>query len=184
MNHLLFLAQGGNAFTDTVNNIAHTFGVDWPHLIAQIISFSIVAFALQQLAFKRILASLADRRARIEEGLANADRIKQELAQTEAARQGVLDRANEEANRLIEEARAAAARVREQETQRAVAAAEEIIAKAREAAAADHARMLTDLKREVGRLVVSTAGMVTGKVLTADDQRRLVEETNLQLTAK
>lgn len=183
MNHFLLLAEGGNAFTSTVNNIAHTFGVDWPHLIAQIVSFSIVALALQQLAFKRILASLAERRARIEEGLANADRIKQELAQTESARQGVLDRANEEANRLIEEARTAAARVREQETQRAISAAEEIIAKAREAAAADHARMLVELKREVGRLVVSTAGMVTGKVLTSDDQRRLVEETNRQLTS-
>ena len=41
--------------------------------------------------------------------------------------------------------------------------------------------MLMDLKREVGRLVVRTTGVVTGKVLTAEDQRRLAEETQRQL---
>jgi len=53
-------------------------------------------------------------------------------------RQEVLDAANVQATKLIEEARAAAARVREQETQKAIAQAEQIIAKAREATAAEH----------------------------------------------
>jgi F-type H+-transporting ATPase subunit b len=95
----------------------------------------------------------------------------------------VLDQASTQANQFIEEARAAAARLQEQETQRAIAAAEQIIAKAREAAAADHARMLTELKREIGQLVVQTTGRVAGKVLTPDDQRRLIDETNKQLAA-
>ena len=68
--------------------------------------------------------------------LANAEKIKAELARAEAQRQEVLTQANAQANKLIEEARAAAARVQEQETQKAIAAAEQIIAKAREAAAA------------------------------------------------
>ena len=104
-------------------------------------------------------------------------------SKTEAARQDVLSQANMQANRLIEEARAAAARVQEQETQKAIAAAEQIITKAREAAAQDHARMLTDLKREIGHLVVQTTARVTGKVLTPDDQQRLAEETTRQLAA-
>jgi hypothetical protein len=37
--------------------------------------------------------------------------------------------------------------------------------------------MLGDLKREVGRLVIQTTASVTGKILTADDHRRLAEET-------
>ena len=88
------------------------------------------------------------------------------------------------ATKLIEEAREAAGRVREEETQKAIGAAEEIIAKAREAATADHARMLADLKREIGRLVVSTTANVTGKILTSDDQRRLIDETNRQVTVR
>jgi F-type H+-transporting ATPase subunit b len=105
------------------------------------------------------------------------------LSKTEAARQEVLSQANSQANRLIEEARAAAARVQEQETQKAIAAAEQIIAKAREAATQDHARMLAELKREIGHLVVATTSRVTGKVLTPDDQKRLAEETTRQLAA-
>jgi F-type H+-transporting ATPase subunit b len=168
---------------DQVEQVAKTFGVDWPHLIAQIVSFAIVCALLYKFAYKRVLTILEERRQRIAEGLANAEKIKIELARTETARQEVLARANEQAAQLIEEARAAAARVQAQETQKAIAAAEQIIAKAREAAAADHARMLTELKREVGRLVVQTTATVTGKILTPEDQKRLAEETTRQLAA-
>jgi len=164
-----------------IQEIARTFGVDWPHLGAQIISFCVVCALLYFFAYKRVLAMLEERRQRIAEGLANAEKIKAELARTEAQRSEVLSQANAQATRLIEEARAAAARVQEQETQKAIAAAEDIIRKAQEAAAADHARMLTELKREVGRLVVQTTATVTGKVLTPEDQRRLAEETTRQV---
>jgi F-type H+-transporting ATPase subunit b len=43
--------------------------------------------------------------------------------------------------------------------------------------------MLTELRREVGRLVVETTSKVTGKVLTPDDQKRLADETTRQLAA-
>jgi F-type H+-transporting ATPase subunit b len=166
---------------DQVKQIADTFGVDWPHLIAQTISFIIVCIVLYKFAYKRVLAMLEERRQRIAEGLANAEKIKAELARTEAQRQEVINQANTQATKLIEEARAAAARVQEQETQKAIVAAEQIIAKAREAAAQDHARMLGDLKREIGRLVVQTTAAVTGKILTPDDQRRIAEDTAKQV---
>jgi len=183
MNHLVFLANIGSDLVGTAKETGQRFGVDTPHLVSQIISFCIVAALLYFFAYKRILGVLEERRQRIAEGLANADKIKAELARTEAARQDVLNQANTQANKLIEEARAAAARVQEQETQKAIAAAEQIIAKAREAAAQDHARMMAELRREVGRLVVDTTSKVTGKVLTPDDQKRLADETSRQLAA-
>ena len=97
---------------------------------------------------------LEERRQQIAQGLANAEKIKAELDRTEAQRQEVMAQAHTQAAKFIEEARAAAARVLEQETQKAIAAAEQIMIKAREAAAQDHDRMLAELKREVGRLVV------------------------------
>ena len=179
MNTFVLLAQAGGG--GPVQEIARTFGVDWSHLIAQIISFGIVCALLYKFAYRRVLEMLEERKRNIAEGLANAEKIKAELARTEAQRQEVLTQANAQATKLIEEARAAAARVQEQETQKAIAAAEQIIAKAREAAAQDHARMLAELKREVGRLVVQTTATVTGKVLTPEDQRRLAEETAKQV---
>jgi F-type H+-transporting ATPase subunit b len=158
-------------------------GIQWKMLFAQTISFSIVFFVLWRFAYRPIFAMLEARRQKIAEAMADAEKIKAELAHTEAERKRILAQAGDQANGLIEQARTAAARVREVETQKAIAAAEQIVTKAREAAAQDHARMLAELKREVGRLVVQTTATVTGKVLTADDQKRLAEETEKQLTA-
>ena len=158
-----------------------TLGIRWIELLAQTISFSFVLFVLWKLAYKPIFNMLEARKAKIAEGIANAEKIKAQLAQTEAARQKILAEAGELANKIIADAREAAARVTEAETQKAIAAAEQIIAKAREAAAQERAAMLAELKREVGRLVVQTTTTVTGKVLTPEDQRRLAEETQKQL---
>jgi F-type H+-transporting ATPase subunit b len=166
-----------------IEQIARTFGVDWPHLIAQTISFSIVCALLYWLAYRPVLQMLEARRQQIALGLANAEKIRAELAKTESQRQEVLAQAHAQAKTIVQDARAAAARVEAQETQRAVAAAEDIVAKAHEAAERERARMLAELRREVGRLVLQTTAAVTGKVLTADDQRRLAEETARQLSA-
>jgi F-type H+-transporting ATPase subunit b len=158
-------------------------GIDWKALFTQLISFSIVFFVLWRFAYKPIFAMLQMRRERIAESLANAEKIKADVARTEVERQKILADAGDKANKLIDEARQAAARVREQETQKAISAAEQIVIKAREAAAQERAQMLTGLKREVGRLVVKTTTAVTGKILTPDDQKRLAEETEKQLAA-
>ena len=175
MTGVIMLAQAGGG--GPVQEIARTFGVDWAHLIAQIISFVIVCVLLHRYAYRPVLAMLESRREEIAQGLANAEKIKAELAQTEAQRQEVMTQANAQATKLIEEARAAAARVQDQETQKAIAAAKDLVDKARQATEAEHARMLAELRREVGRLVVQTTAAVTGKILTPEDQRRLSEET-------
>jgi F-type H+-transporting ATPase subunit b len=180
MNAFVLLAQ--QASGGQIEQIAATFGVDWPHLLAQMISFGIVCVLLYRFAYRPILKMLEERRHLIAQGLANTEKIKAELAKTETQRQEVMQQANAQATKFIEEARAVAARLQAQETQKAIAAAEQIVTKAREAAAQDHARMLADLKREVGRLVVQTTAAITGKILTPEDQRRLSEETARQLT--
>jgi F-type H+-transporting ATPase subunit b len=178
---LLLLTQP-EAGGGQVAEIARTFGVDWPHLGAQIISFAILCALLYRFAYRHVLATLAERRRQIAEGLASADRMKAELAETQSAREQAMKEAGVQATKLIAEAREAAVRVQREETSKAIAAAELIIAKAREASALDHARMLAELKGEVGRLVVQTTAAVTGKILTAEDQRRLAEETAQRLT--
>ena len=164
-----------------MNETLEMLGIQWQKLLVQGIDFGVALFVLWKFAYQPIFNILDARKAKIADGLDNADKIKAELAKTEAARQHILNQATDLANQMIEQAREAANRVREVETQKAIAAAEQIIAKAREAAAQDHAKMLAELKREVGRLVVQTTTTVTGKVLTADDQKRLAEETQKQL---
>src|SRR5512135_1878078 len=133
MNVLLLAAQVDLA--QRPERIVTAFGVDWPHLLAQIASFCIVCFLLYRFAYRPVLKMLEVRREQIAQGLATTEQIKAELARTEAQRQEVLAQANVQASKFIEEARAAAARVRQQETEKAIAAAEQIMINAREAAA-------------------------------------------------
>ncbi len=181
MISIFFLAQAGGGIVDSAKETAQAFGFEWPLFLSQCISFAIVAFLLQKFAYKPIVTILEERRQRIAEGLANAEKIKRELAEAEKRYQEILDKANTEAQRMIDEARASASAVAERRTQQAISEAEGIIAKAREATELEHDRMLSELKREVGRLVLDTTSKVTGKVLTDDDQRRISEETAQQV---
>jgi F-type H+-transporting ATPase subunit b len=179
MNAFVFLIAAQSE--GQIAQIARTFGVDWPHLGAQIISFSIVCAVLYKFAYRRILAMLEQRRQQIALGIANAEKIKAELDKTESQRLEVIAQAHTQGSKFIEEARAAAARVEQEETNKAIAAAEQIMKKAHEAAAQDRDRMFAELKREIGNLVVQATTTVTGKILTAEDQRRLAEETSKQI---
>ena len=154
-----------------------------PLFISQCIAFLIVAFLLKRFAYQPVLEMLEQRRQKIAESMENADKIKAELAETQAERDKVMAEANARAEKLIADAKEAAKQVGEAEGQRAVKQAEEIIRKAREATEADRERMLSELKTEIGRLVVETTAKVSGKVLTAEDQQRLIDETNKELAA-
>ena len=113
----------------------------------------------------------------------HAEQIKAELAETQAERDKVLAEANQKAQEMIADAKEAAKQVGEAEGQKAVKQAEEIIRKAREATDADRDRMMSELRAEIGRLVVETTAKVTGKVLTTEDQQRLIDDTNRELAA-
>jgi F-type H+-transporting ATPase subunit b len=130
-----------------------TLGIRWIELAAQTVNFAIVLFVLWKLAYKPIFNMLEARREKIAEGVANAEKIKAELAKTEAARQKILADAGDE----------------------------QILIKAREAAAQERATTLAQVKKEVGRLVVQTSMTVTGKILSPVDQNRLAEETQKQI---
>jgi len=179
----VFAMQAAAESPGQIERIASTFGVNWPHLGAQIVSFGIVCAVLYALAYKPILRILEARRQQIAGGLANAEKIKAELARIETERISILSKAEAEGKQFIQEARAAAARVEAEETRKAIAAAEQIVVRAHEAAEREHAAMLAALKQEVGRLVVQTTSSVAGRILTPDDHRRLAEETARHFTA-
>src|ERR1700692_2218390 len=179
MNLVLVAAAGG--FSDTLRDTAETFGWNPWMFLSQVISFIIVALLLRRFAYKPILAVLEERRQRIAEGLLNADKIKQQLAEAEQRYLEIVAKANTDAQKMIDEARESSAHLAERKEQEAIAAAEQIMEKAREAAALEHERTMAALKRELGRLVVDTTAKVTGKVLTSEDQRRLQEEAARQL---
>src|SRR5882762_931574 len=172
----VIIAATSGGITDILRDTAETFGWNWKLFLSQVISFCIVAYLLQRFAYKPILAVLEQRRRTIEEGQRNAEKIRKEVAEAEKRYQEIVSKANADGQKMIDEARESAAHLSERKQQEAIAAAEQIISKAREAAAIEHERTMESLKHELGRLVVDTTAKVTGKVLTPEDQRRLQEE--------
>ena len=181
MQHQIFFAAGN--LLDLAKNTGEQFGFQTQLFVSQVISFAIVCFLLQRFAYKPILKVLEERRQKIAESLANAEKIKSELASAQTKAQEILTQAGAQGNKMIEEARASAAKVLEVESQKAIATANDIIAKARQASEAELVRMKGELRKEVGRLVVATSAKVTGNILTAEQQTRLAEDTNKQLAA-
>jgi F-type H+-transporting ATPase subunit b len=177
----MFTLLAATSALDSARETAETFGWNWALFLSQVVSFVLVALLLRKFAYQPILKVLHERRDRIEESLRNADRIKQELADAEKRHAEILAKANAEAQKMIDEARQSAGVVAERKQQEAIAAAEQIMAKAREAAALEHERTMQQLKHELGRLVVDTTAKVTGKVLTSEDQKRLQEEAARQV---
>lgn len=168
---------------DAITQLLTNFGVTWSKFGAQVILFIIVYVILSKFAFGPILAMLNERRRRIEEGQHNAEKIKRQLAEAELRYQEALRKANEDATKLIEEARASSEAHTQKQIQQAITDAEGIIAKAKDTINSERAKMVAEVKSEMVGLVVNTTAQVVGKVLSPEDQKRLSEETARQLAA-
>ena len=117
--------------SDTAQDIAYTFGVDWPMLVAQSINFLIVAFIIWKFAFSNVLSTIKEREKQISDSLKNADRIKLELEETEKKQQETLQEASLSAKQTVSEAQEKAKAFIEEQKEDARMQAEEIISKAK-----------------------------------------------------
>ncbi len=172
----LLAASGGS-----LEEIASSFGLDWAKFFAQILVFLIVFVILKWKAFGPVMEMLEKRRQRIAAGEENLKKIQADLEQAEAKAAEIVSAADSDAQRLIEEARESAQAIVERKSQEAVAEANQIIAKAREAIELEKEQASAQLRREFGRLVVDTTSKVTGKVLTKEDHESINQETAAQM---
>jgi len=159
------------------------FHVEWGFFIPQVICFLIVAFLLKKFAFGPVQKMLEQRRARIAEGEEKLREIQQQLADSDKRTAAAIAQANEDAKRMINEARDSATALTEQKAQEAITQAQQIMAKAEAAARTEREQMAAELRREFGRLVATTTAQVTGKILTDDDRRRINEESLAKVEA-
>jgi F-type H+-transporting ATPase subunit b len=162
-------------------SLPQKFGIDLPYLIAQIVSFSIVAYLLFKFAFKPVLATIDERQAKIESGLNYADEMKAKLADAETQHTARIKEASLEAQQIIHEARDTGKVMIERQTQEAAARAEQMIAKAGQAIELEHKKMLADVRDEVARLVVLTTSKVLSRDLSDTERNRFVASATEEL---
>ena len=166
-----------------LDQMVQKFGLAWPKFLAQVLIFLAVYYVLNKFVFGPILAMLEQRKQRIADGESKLEKIAKDLAEAEKNAQSILDKANADASRLVSEAGESAKALAERKQQEAVHEAGQIMAKAREAARLEHEQLMSQLKREFGRMVTDATSRVTGKVLNADDQARINKEAAAEVSA-
>ena len=151
-------------------------GINWPLLIAQIVNVVLLVILLNRLLYRPILNLLNERTRRIQESLADADRVKEQLANAKRDYDAEIAKARQEAAAIVAQAQDRA-RVQEQEIiAQARGEAERIRGEAREQALRERDQMVSDLKGQVANLVTLTATKVLGAELKSNHDR-LIEES-------
>jgi F-type H+-transporting ATPase subunit b len=127
-------------------------------------------------AFKPLAKTLDERRARIEQGLADAEQARTDRANAETDRLAAIQEARREANEILARAQKVSQEARDAD----IAATKSELERLRERATADieaeKQRAITELRGEVTDLALAAAGRVVGETLSTDRERRLVQE--------
>jgi F-type H+-transporting ATPase subunit b len=153
-----------------------SLGFNLPALIAQLINFVLLLIIFRLLLYKPLLNMLDQRKKRIQEGIQASDEAKQRLSETEQETAKEMDRARQEGQGLIAQAQQAANRLREEETKRARAEAEQLIERARGEIALERDAAIAELRREFAGLAVTAAERVIKKEIDAGTHRQLIDE--------
>jgi len=149
-------------------------GVEPALLLAQIVNFGIIVLVLGKLLYRPILSMLAKRKKEIEEGLAAAERQKQEEEKLGVRREKLLTEARGEAREILEDGKKAAEEARREIVAGAHTEAGEIIAKAKRDAAATHEALEGALRREAVELAVAMTKRLVSGILSVADQHTLI----------
>jgi F-type H+-transporting ATPase subunit b len=151
-------------------------GISGLALLAQIVNFVIILFLLNRLAVGPITRILAERRARIDQGLKDAEQARADRENAEQERVDTLAGARREATEILARAQKVAQETRDTDIAATRAELERLRDRATEEIEAEKSRALAELRGEVTNLALAAAGKVVGETMPGERQRRLVEE--------
>ncbi len=141
-----------------------------------LIAFVLVFIILRKFAWKPILSSLNEREKTIADSLETAHRVKAEMAQMKSENEALLATAREERGMMLKEARDTKDRIIAEAKEQAKVEANKIISEAQQAINAQKMAAITDVKNQVGKLVVE----VTEKVLRRELSSREAQEAHIR----
>src|SRR6187399_1564791 len=145
-------------------------------LIWTTLAFLIVFFILKKLAWPAIIKGLRDRENSIAGSLETAERVKAEMAQMKSENEALLAQAREERGRMLKEARDTKDKIINEAKDQAKAEANKIITEAQASINAQKMAALTDVKNQVGKLVIE----VSEKILKRELGNKEAQEAHIK----
>src|ERR1700748_1395713 len=149
-----------------------------------LLGFLILFFILKATAWKPILKSLNEREQGISDSLATAERVKAEMAQLKNENEALLAKAREERALMLKEARETKEKIINEAKEQAKLEAGKVITDAQAAIEQQKMAALTEVKNEVGTLVVEVAEKILRRQLENKSEqesyiRQLTNEAKL-----
>lgn len=129
------------------------------------LSFLLLLFVLAKYAWKPILGAIRKREQTINDSLATAERVKAEMAQLQSENEALLAKAREERALMLKEARDTKDRIINEAKEQAKVEANKIVLDAQAAIQAQKMAAITDVKNQVGTLVIEVAAKVLRREL-------------------
>lgn len=151
-----------------------SLGFDLKYFLFQLANFVLLFILLRSLLHKPLRNFLESRQKEISDGLTNAEKVKEALADAEVKQQELLEKARGEARKLIETSRQEAKDLGVEMQQEAAAQATAVLERAQDELQAEREKFRTELKAEMADLVVTA----TKKIL---DQANLDKEKQQQI---
>ena len=148
-------------------------------LIWTLLAFLIVFYILGKFAWPAIVKGLAEREKGIADSLATAEKVKAEMAQLKSENEALLAKAREERAQLLKEARDTKDKIINEAKEQAKLDASKIIADAQAAIEQQKMAALTDVKNQVGNLVIE----VSEKILRRELSNKAEQENYIKQLA-
>jgi F-type H+-transporting ATPase subunit b len=147
-----------------------------------LLAFIIVFFLLRRFAWKPILTTLQEREKHIADSIATADKVKAEMAQLKNENEALMAQAREERSQMLKEAKEARDRIVDEARDKAKAEASKIIAEAQVTLEQQKLAAITEVKNQVGNLVVDIAEKVLRRQLSAKgEQETYIQELSNEI---
>lgn len=142
----------------------HLFG-------AQLLNFAIVLFVVVRFVVRPLQRQLAERTARIEEGLRQAKEADERLARAVEEQAALLAQARREAAGIVDEARVRAGAEQDAYLARTKAEVARLVESGKAQLASDRDMALRDAKAQLGAIVVAAAEKIAGQALDQNTAR-------------
>lgn len=139
-----------------------------PHLgffVWTLVAFIIVLLLLRKFAWKPILKSLNERESNIASSIAAAEKVRAEMSQMKSENEALLAKAREERTQMLKEARETRDKIISEAKEQSKVEASKILAEAQAAINVQKMAALTDVKNQVGKLVIEISEKVLRKEL-------------------
>lgn len=148
------------------------------------IAFVVVLVILKKFAWKPIIAALDEREKTIADAIESAERVKAEMAQLKSENELLLQKAREERALILKEAKEAKDRIVLEAKEQAKVEANKIMVDAQAAIHSQKMAALTEVKNQVGKMVIEVSEKVLRRELADKNQqesyiRQLAEDVQL-----